>query len=37
MSIPLALLVGPAATWSWLALVPVKVWLGRKEHAAEAG
>lgn len=33
-TIPLALLVGPAAMWWWLVLLPVKVWLGRKENAA---
>ncbi|WP_231158005.1 TMEM175 family protein [Streptomyces sp. CNZ748] len=34
VTIPLALLVGPAAMWWWLVLLPVKVWLGRKENAA---
>ncbi|KAF3469897.1 DUF1211 domain-containing protein [Streptomyces sp. Tu 3180] len=34
VTIPLALLVGPAAMWWWLVLVPVKVWLGRREAAA---
>ncbi len=33
VTIPLALLVGPAMWW-WLVLVPVKVWLGRKDDAA---
>ncbi|WTB92910.1 TMEM175 family protein [Streptomyces cellulosae] len=36
VTIPLALLVGPAAMWWWLVLVPVKVWLGRKDDAAAA-
>ncbi|MCT7351481.1 TMEM175 family protein [Streptomyces sp. 15-116A] len=34
VTIPLALLMGPAAMWWWLVLVPVKVWLGRREVAA---
>ncbi|MEV5925061.1 TMEM175 family protein [Streptomyces cellulosae] len=34
VTIPVALLVGPAAMWWWLVLVPVKVWLGRKDDAA---
>lgn len=34
VTIPLALVVGPAAMWWWLVLVPIKVWLGRKENAA---
>ncbi|WP_345585401.1 TMEM175 family protein [Streptomyces prasinosporus] len=34
VTIPLALLVGPAAMWWWLVLVPVKVWLGRRAAAA---
>ncbi|MFI8203017.1 TMEM175 family protein [Streptomyces sp. NPDC085937] len=34
VTIPLALLVGPAAMWWWLVLLPLKVWLGRKENAA---
>lgn len=33
VTIPLALAVGPAAMWWWLVLVPVKVWLGRRENA----
>ncbi|MFJ9656444.1 TMEM175 family protein [Streptomyces griseoflavus] len=33
VTIPLALLIGPAAMWWWLVLLPVKVWLGRKETA----
>ncbi|MEV5165012.1 TMEM175 family protein [Streptomyces werraensis] len=36
VTIPLALVVGPAAMWWWLVLLPVKVWLGRKEDAAAA-
>ncbi|MET9153885.1 TMEM175 family protein [Streptomyces griseoflavus] len=32
VTIPLALLIGPAAMWWWLVLLPVKVWLGRKEN-----
>lgn len=36
VTIPLALVVGPAAMWWWLVLVPVKVWLGRKDDAAAA-
>lgn len=34
VTIPLALVVGPAAMWWWLVLVPIKVWLGRKGDAA---
>ncbi|CAL9645565.1 TMEM175 family protein [Streptomyces griseomycini] len=34
VTIPLALLVGSGAMWWWLVLVPVKVWLGRRENAA---
>ncbi|MFF7855085.1 TMEM175 family protein [Streptomyces sp. NPDC007904] len=34
VTVPLALLVGPAAMWWWLVLVPVKVWLGRRAGAA---
>ncbi|WP_081238715.1 TMEM175 family protein [Streptomyces viridosporus] len=34
VTIPLALLVGSAAMWWWLVLVPLKVWLGRRENAA---
>lgn len=34
VTIPLALLVGLTAMWWWLVLVPVKVWLGRKDDAA---
>ncbi len=37
VTIPLALLVGSPAMWWWLVLVPVKVWLGRKEDAEAAG
>ncbi|MEV7788764.1 TMEM175 family protein [Streptomyces sp. NPDC088106] len=33
VTIPLTLLIGPAAMWWWLVLVPVKVWLGRRENA----
>ncbi|MEU5225551.1 TMEM175 family protein [Streptomyces toyocaensis] len=33
VTIPLTLLVGPASMWWWLVLVPVKVWLGRRENA----
>ncbi|CAL9375908.1 TMEM175 family protein [Streptomyces sp. enrichment culture] len=33
VTIPLALLIGPAAMWWWLVLLPVKVWLGRRENA----
>ncbi|MFI5569805.1 TMEM175 family protein [Streptomyces sp. NPDC051740] len=33
VTVPLALAVGPAAMWWWLVLVPVKVWLGRRENA----
>ncbi|MBT3150453.1 DUF1211 domain-containing protein [Streptomyces sp. CHD11] len=33
VTIPLALFIGPAAMWWWLVLVPVKVWLGRRENA----
>ncbi|WKX17313.1 TMEM175 family protein [Streptomyces sp. HUAS CX7] len=29
LSVPLALVIGPAAMWSWLVLVPVKTLLGR--------
>ncbi|MFK0059027.1 TMEM175 family protein [Streptomyces werraensis] len=36
VTIPLALVVGAAAMWWWLVLLPVKVWLGRKEDAAAA-
>lgn len=32
VTIPLALLIGPAAMWWWLVLVPAKVWLGRREN-----
>ncbi|MFI8092461.1 TMEM175 family protein [Streptomyces sp. NPDC086080] len=31
VTIPLVLIIGPAAMWWWLVLVPVKVWLGRRE------
>ncbi|CAL9649111.1 hypothetical protein SUDANB176_06563 [Streptomyces sp. enrichment culture] len=34
VTIPLALLVGSGAMWWWLVLVPVKVWLGRRESTA---
>ncbi|MEU3947947.1 TMEM175 family protein [Streptomyces sp. NPDC029526] len=34
ITIPLALLIGPAAMWWWVVLVPVKVWLGNKANAA---
>ncbi len=33
VTIPLTLLIGPAAMWWWLVLLPVKVWLGRRENA----
>lgn len=33
-TIPLALLIGPAAMWWRLVLIPVKVWPGRREAAA---
>ncbi|MFF5158081.1 TMEM175 family protein [Streptomyces sp. NPDC000348] len=34
VTIPLALVMGPGAMWWWLVLVPVKVWLGRRENAS---
>ncbi|WP_406724140.1 TMEM175 family protein [Streptomyces sp. GD-15H] len=34
VTIPLALLIGPAAMWWWLVLIPVKAWLGRREESA---
>ncbi|MFF3895499.1 TMEM175 family protein [Streptomyces sp. NPDC001812] len=34
VTIPLALLIGPAAMWWWLVLIPVKAWLGRGQTAA---
>ncbi|WP_432058002.1 TMEM175 family protein [Streptomyces sp. bgisy022] len=34
VTIPLALLIGPAAMWWWLVLVPVKVWLGNRANTA---
>ncbi|MFE1845982.1 TMEM175 family protein [Streptomyces sp. NPDC059515] len=33
VTIPLALLIGAAAMWCWLVLVPVKVWTGSREGA----
>src|SRR5690606_18031266 len=33
VAIPLVLIIGPAAMWWWLVLVPVKVWLGCRETA----
>ncbi|WP_244328895.1 TMEM175 family protein [Streptomyces marokkonensis] len=33
VTIPLTLLIGTAAMWWWLVLVPVKWWLGRRENA----
>ncbi|WP_237408181.1 hypothetical protein [Streptomyces sp. M2CJ-2] len=34
LAVPPALLIGPAAVWWWLVLIPVEVWLGRGEAAA---
>lgn len=34
VTIPLALLIGPAAMWWRLGLIPVEVRLGRREAAA---
>lgn len=31
VTIPLALVIGPAAMWWWLVLIPVKAWLGNRE------
>ncbi|MET8115174.1 TMEM175 family protein [Streptomyces prasinus] len=37
VTIPLTLVVGPAAMWWWLVLVPLKVWLGRRESTVRQG
>ncbi|MFJ5780061.1 TMEM175 family protein [Streptomyces sp. NPDC093094] len=34
-TVPLALLAGPQIMWAWLALVPLKVYLGRRLHTPD--
>ncbi|GAA0664443.1 TMEM175 family protein [Streptomyces thermocarboxydovorans] len=34
VTVPLALVIGSAAMWWWLVLIPVKVWLGKRAEEA---